>query len=157
MAHYFKITKNTDTYKRLNDIINKWQEFDKLTVKFCEDYNISKTCHSSYYLCGVNSVKFKTVPTDVRDNWKKAVDDGYGWYTIKVRPKNRALKEAWDNLQNKKIPMHEIDRVLGNNNPTTRWRIETFNDFYIAIIDELEYYKIPSDCIEITNIEYNNL
>lgn len=158
MIHYFKTEKDSETYKAINAVLTKWNEFNALKNKFCEDYNVHKISYSQFFLCAVDSVHFKELPNNLRDNWKKSTSEKSGWYQLKAYPKDLKLKERWEELKDKRVKRNEIDSILGSKDPFQNCGVNfSNNEFYIFEISDISSYNIPSDCIEISNIEYEKL
>lgn len=70
------------------------------------------------------------------------------------------LNARWNFLKDISIPRFDIDRILGGKSPFYQAGLSWMNKDWILFFiedDTVQSYNIPSDCIEITNIEYGNL
>lgn len=72
MDRYYKIPKDSETGKKLNEVIRKAEEFEALRVDFAKKYNLKYTYGSNFYLCSVVGVVFNDTPD--KTNWRLAND-----------------------------------------------------------------------------------
>lgn len=154
MDRYYKIPKNSETGKKLNEVIRKAEEFEALRVDFAKKYNLKATFSSRFYLCSVVGVEFKKTPDII--NWRIVGDKKC--YIPRTRTKDDELLDRWNELQEKKIPRSAIDKIIGGKDAFKQCGLDfSFPDFFYVTIGDINAYDIPADCIEISNIEYLNL
>lgn len=161
MDRYFKTLRNSDTGKQLSDLIERKQYFDSQLSSFCKEYQIHATIRPQLNLCGIIGVDFKGKP----DNrlWR-IKENMYVPRKRAVNPESKNdvfnLNARWNFLKDISIPRFDIDRILGGKSPFYQAGLSWMNKDWILFFiedDTVQSYNIPSDCIEITNIEYGNL
>lgn len=154
MNRYYKISKDSETGKKLNEVIRKAEEFEALRVDFAKKYNLKCTYGSNFYLCSVVGVVFNDAPDTT--NWRLSNDRMC--YIPRKRTKDDELLDRWNELQEKKIPRSAIDKIIGGKDAFKQCGLDfSFPDCFYVTIDDINAYDIPADCIEISNIEYLNL
>lgn len=157
MEYYYRIDKGTETFKKCKEIRKRIKIFHTECKKFQDKYNIVRITYPTWYFCGITDVMFSKVSSDVSKNWKKGRP--YGFYTIKKKTENNELKAEWDALKKLSVDRKELEDIFKNTQyPFSLSGFEEISDnYYIITIGHKEYYTIPNDCIEITNMEYENL
>lgn len=157
MEHYFIVFKHTKTGQELQGVRTLWLQFEKQLRTFCEKYAIIASYRSSFYLCDLTYVTFENLPEDLCDNWK--IGDVADSYTLKVHPKNEALKSDWHNLRKLRIERNRLDKAIGGTNPFKQagFSFNEAKNYILFVISDKDDYNIPGDCIEISNIEYQML
>lgn len=154
MDRYYKIPKDSETGKKLNEVIRKAEEFEALRVDFAKKYNLKYTYGSNFYLCSVTGVVFNGTPDSI--NWRLTSDRMC--YIPRKRTKDKELLDRWNELQQKKIRRSDIDEIIGGIDPFQQCGFDfSFPDCFYVTIGDINAYDIPADCIEISNIEYLNL
>lgn len=153
MDRYYKIHRDSTTGQKLSVLLTQFEEYSKLKEKFTEKYNIESTYICSYYWIELGEVVFKTIPENIKENWKKgSVKDGY---VLKAKPKDLTLKKDWDELIAKRIKRSEIDRIIGGKDQFYQAGFSFYNStYFLVIVDEPGKYDFPQDVVEISNIEY---
>lgn len=154
MDRYYKIPKDSETGKKLNEVIRKAEEFEDLRVDFAKKYNLKYTYGSNFYLCSVVGVVFKDSPN--KTNWRLSSDRMC--YIPRKKTTDDELLDRWNELQEKKIPRSAIDKIIGGKDAFKQCGLDfSFPDCFYVTISDINAYDIPTDCIEISNIEYLNL
>lgn len=151
MTRYYQIPKESATGLKITEILNRQKHFSEKLKAFLEKYGAERYVAFDRYFAGIDGVRFKERPN--QENWKKGPVDGY--YQPKKNPKDKALRQEWDELGAMAVPRFDLDKAIGGSD---FFKMAGFhfklNGFYIAVIDDTGSYQIPSDCAEISNIEY---
>lgn len=153
MERYYKIHKDSSTGKQLLKLVAQFKEYSELKKKFIEKYDIESTFVCSFYWIELGEVSFKTIPKNLRDNWKKgSVKDAY---VLKASPKDHTLEDEWHELIAKRIRRYDIDRILGGKDCFYQAGFSWGNDtFFLITVDDPEKFNFPQDVVEINNLEY---
>lgn len=157
MEYYYRIDKGTETFKKCKEIRERIKDFYAEYKKFQVKYNIARVTYPAWYFCGITDVIFKKTPSDVSENWKKG--NTYGFFTLRKKVKDNELKDEWETLKKLAVDRKEIETILNNTQyPFTLSGFEEISDdCYVISIEHKEYYTLPQDCVEITNVEYEIL
>jgi len=157
MERYYITGNTSDTGIRIQNILAGKKRFNEARAEFCNKYDIHATYSSKFDLCAVVAVDFNHTPIDVKDNWKSWKNHGKNSYTLKVRPKNKALQQDWNNLKALSIMSFEIDKVIGGADPFTMCGLIELDNGFAFIIGHADTYKLPADLKEISNIDYRRI
>lgn len=155
MDRYYKIAKTSETGKKFEELMNRVNDFNTEAKKFIEKYGILKVRCNDFYLRDVSEVVFKDESFINKDNWKKGCT--LCGYLLKKNPKDKVLKKDWENLQSKRILRFEIDKIVGGTNNFHQCGFDSTDDFFFIITEKPETFNFPSDVVEISNLEYEEL
>lgn len=156
MERFYKIAKDSETGKKLAELVGRLEDFKATRKKFAEKYGIRGVHHYEMYLANVASVVFKDESSIDRDNWRIS-PDRLG-YIPKKNPKDKQLKKDWYELQSKNIQRFEVDRIVGGKDPFHQCGFDfSLEDLFFMITNKPENFDFPSDVIEISNLEYLEL
>lgn len=161
MDRYFKTRKDSGTGKKLSDLFERKEYFDGQLDNLCKEYKIYATIRPQLNLCGIIGVDFRSLPD--KRLWRKREN----MYVPRKRAIDKdskndlfILNARWDSLRDISIPRFDLDKILGGTSPFYQAGISWKNkDWFMFFIEDetVKSYNIPSDCIEITNIEYSEL
>lgn len=155
MEKYYRTTRDSQTGMKMKALLDKAAEFDAQEEVLRKKYGFGKVWISSFYYRSLDIVEFKEEP-DMAD-WKRMKDVSNG-YSPRARSKNKELLKDFENINKLQIRRDCLDEIIGN--------VGVFNyagfDFtvpgvYLFILDSSWKCKVPKDCEEITNIEFERL
>lgn len=156
MDRYYKIRRSSKTGKKLEEIMNRRDAFVEERSRFVEKYGIKEISWFNIDLCDVREVSFKTIPDNIRENWKHTEDRDF--FTLKVNPKDKELKKDWERLRSMAVRRFEVDSALGG---TDRFSFCGINfdhpEFFLIHTSEPDSYRFPKEVKEISNIEFEKL
>lgn len=155
MDRYYKVSVDSETGGKLKDLLNKADTFEKQLEKLRQKYGFKNTWHSSFYYKSLDVVEFEEEPD--MTTWKKKKGCFHG-YSPRARGKNKEVLNDFKELDELRIRRDELDDIIGNDNVFCHAGFN-FNipEFYLFMVDSEWKCKIPKDCREISNIEYNKL
>lgn len=156
MDRYYKIAKDSETGKKLAELVGRLEDFKATRKKFAEKYGIRGVHHYEIYWASVASVVFKDESSVDKDSWKRSPDPQ--GYIPKRNPKNKDIKKEWQELQSKSILRYKLDEIVGGKNQFIHCGFHYGKeDFFFINTSSPEEYDFPSDVIEISNLEYLEL
>lgn len=155
MDRYYKTSRSSATGLEIQALLSKADEFNKQVEVLRKKYGFGKVWTSSFYYRGLDVVEFKEEPDMA--NWKKIKDVHNGYYP-RARGKNKEILRDFTELNKNAIRRDELDSIIGNNGFCNQAGFDfSIPDIYVFIIESDWECKIPKDCEEISNIEYNKL
>lgn len=155
MERYYKTTTSSKTGQKIKTLLEKADEFDKQVEVLRKKYGFGKTWTSQFYYKSLDIVEFKEEPD--MDNWKKIKDVSNGYYP-RARGKNKEILQDFTDLNRNTIRRDSLDEIIGNEEVFTQAGFDfSIPDIYVFIVESNWKCKIPKDCEEITNVEYNKL
>lgn len=155
MERYYKTNRDSETGLMIKALLDRAAEFDKQVDNLREKYGFTKIWTSSFYYRSLDIVEFESEPD--MSVWKKMKDVQNGYYP-RARSKNKEALSDFTELNQLRIRRDELDNIIGNNRAFTKAGfIFTVPEIYIFIVKSNWECKIPKDCKEISNIEYNKL
>lgn len=156
MDRYYKIAKDSETGKKLAELVSRLEDFKATRNKFADKYGVRGVRHCEIYLASVASVVFKDETSIDKDSWKRSPDPQ--GYIPKNNPKNNELKKDWQELQSKSILRYKLDEIVGGTDQFVHCGFHYGKEDYFFIYTSCpEKYDFPSDVIEISNLEYLEL
>lgn len=156
MDRYYKIAKDSETGKKLAELVSRLEDFKATRNKFADKYGVRGVHHYEIYLASVASVVFKNETSIDKDSWKRSPDPQ--GYIPKDNPKNNELKKDWQELQSKSILRYKLDEIVGGTDQFVHCGFDySMEDYFFIFTDKPEAFDFPSDVIEISNIEYLEL
>ena len=161
MDRYYKTSASSETGRKVLEIFARKERFADKFGWFCKKYGIRSASYSKYYLCGMSSVVFNGNTMPSGSIWKR---DGSG-FTLRAKPRDKnfaetfkSVKKDWDAVRALQIERIEVDQAFGGNDPFLQCGVDiSNNDWVLFYTPHPECYEIPSDCQEISNIEYAEL
>lgn len=155
MERYYKTNRISDTGLKIKAILDSADEFDKQVKVLRRKYGFGKTWTSSFYYRSLDIVEFREEPDMA--NWKRIKDVSNGYYP-RVRGKNKEILQDFTDLNKRRIRRDELDSIIGNEGVFTHAGFDfSILDIYVFIVESDWKCKVPKDCEEITNVEYNKL
>lgn len=156
MDRYYKIAKDSETGKKLSELVERYNDFEVKKREFAEKYGIKGFYSYEMYLAHVGDVVFKDSSHVDKNNWKKGCASNA--YLPKQNPKDRQLKKDWEELRSKSIQRFELDKIVGGKDPFHMCGFDySSEDFFFIFTEKPEKFDFPSDVIEISNLEYLEL
>ena len=153
MERYYKTGRSSETGLKIKAILDRADEFDKQVEVLRKKYGFGSIWRSNFYFKDLSAVEFKEEP-DVA-NWKRIGSNGY---YPRARGKNKDILRDFTSLRSLNIRRDELDSIIGNEDIFTQAGFDfTIPDIYVFIVDNSWECQIPTDCEEITNVEYNKL
>lgn len=155
MNRYYKTNKDTETGLNIQALLDRADVFDKQVEILREKYGFTRVWASSFYFRNLSAVEFEGEPD--MSIWKKVRDIDGGYYP-RSRSKNKEVLNDFTELKNLEIKRDELDDIIGNKRVFAHAGFkDTIPDIYIFIVGSDWGCKIPEDCEEISNIEYEKL
>ena len=153
MEKYYKTSRSSETGLKVKAILDRADEFDKQVEVLRKKYGFGSIWRSNFYFKDLSAVEFKEEP-DVA-NWKRIGSNGY---YPRARGKNKDILRDFTNLRSLNIRRDELDSIIGNEDIFTQAGFDfAIPDIYVFIVNSSWKYQIPTDCEEITNVEYSQL
>lgn len=155
MERYYKTIRSSKTGLKVKALLDKADEFDKKVEVLRKKYGFSRIWYSSFYYKSLDIVEFKEEPDMA--NWKKMKDVSNGYYP-RTRGKNKEILRDFTDLNENQIRRDALDKIIGNKDIFTQAGFDfTIPNIYVFIVESDWKCKMPKDCEEITNVEYNKL
>lgn len=155
MERYYKTSRSSETGLKIKALLDKADEFNKQVEVLRNKYGFGKTWTSSFYYRSLNIVEFQEEPDMA--NWKRIKDVSNGYYP-RARGKNKEILQDFTDLNKGRIRRDELDTIIGNEGVFTHAGFDfTIPDIYVFIVESNWKCKFPSDCEEISNVEYSKL
>lgn len=155
MDRYYKTSRNSNTGMKIKALLDKVAEFNAKVEILRKKYGFGKTWSSSFYYRSLDIVEFQEEPD--MTIWKRIKEVRNGYYP-RARSKNKEVLKDFTELDKLQIRRDDLDNIIGNNSVFNHAGFDfTIPDIYIFIVESDWKCKIPKDCEEITNIEYNNI
>lgn len=155
MERYYKTNRSSDTGLKIQALLSKANEFDKQVDILRKKYGFNKYWTNSFNYKSLDAVEFKEEPDMA--NWKKIKNVHNGYYP-RARGKNKEILHDFTELNMSAIIRSEFDFIIGNEDFSNQAGFDfSITDLYVFIIESDWECKIPKDCDEISNIEYNKL
>ena len=153
MERYYKTSRSSETGLKIKTLLDRADKFDEQVEVLRKKYGFGSIWRSNFYFKDLSAVEFKEEP-DVA-NWKRIGSNGY---YPRARGKNKDILRDFTQLNNLKIRRDELDLIIGNEDIFTRAGFDfTIPHIYVFIVDSSWKCRIPTDCEEITNVEYSKL
>ena len=155
MDRYYKVSIDSETGSKLKVLLDKADAFQNQVEKLRQKYGFKNTWHSSFYYKSLDAVEFEEEPD--MTVWKKVKDCFHGYYP-RTKCKNKEVLNDFKDLDKLCIRRDELDHIIGNGSVFCHAGFYfTVPDCYLFSVDSEWKCKIPKDCKEISNIEYNKL
>lgn len=155
MERYYKTNRDSKTGLKIKALLDKADEFDKQVAVLRKKYGFGKTWTSSFYYRSLDIVEFTEEPD--MSNWKRIKDVHNGYYP-RARCKNKEILQDFTDINKNTIRRDELDSIIGNEGVFTHAGFDfSIPDIYVFIVENGWKCKLPKDCEEITNVEYNKL
>jgi hypothetical protein len=154
MERYFKTSRQSETGKKLKQIFDKAENFDKKVEELKEKYGFKGIVYNIFFYKGISAVLLDEEVDKTIWRKVKGVKDGY-W----IRERGaKAIKQDFDNWKELSIYRQDLDEIIGGGDPFCQAGFDMSNpDYYLFNIDEDWEYDVPEDCEEISNLEYKKL
>lgn len=153
MERYNKTSRSSETGLKIKTLLDRADKFDEQVEVLRKKYGFGSIWRSNFYFKDLSAVEFKEEP-DVA-NWKRIGSNGY---YPRARGKNKDILRDFTNLRSLNIRRDELGSIIGNEDIFTQAGFDfTIPDIYVFIVDSSWKCQIPTDCEEITNVEYSQL
>lgn len=155
MERYYRTIRDSKTGLKIKALLDKAAEFDAQEEILRKKYGFGKVWTSSFYYRSLDIVEFQEEPD--MTVWKRMKDVHNGYYP-RARSKNKEALKDFTDLNKLQIRRDDLDTIIGNDGVFTQAGFDfTIPGIYIFIVESDWKCKIPKDCEEITNVEYNKL
>lgn len=155
MERYYKTSRSSETGLKVKALLDRADKFDEQVEVLRKKYGFGKIWTSSFYYKSLDIVEFTEEPDAV--NWKRIRDVSNGFFP-RARGKNKEILQDFADLNKGRIRRNELDTIIGNGNVFAQAGFDfTIPDIYVFIVDSSWKCQIPTDCEEITNVEYSQL
>lgn len=153
MERYYKTSRSSETGLKIKALLDKADRFDEQVEVLRKKYGFESIWRSNFYCKDLSAVEFKEEPDMA--NWKRIGSNGY---YPRARGKNKDILRDFTNLRSLNIRRDELGSIIGNEDIFTQAGFDfTIPDIYVFIVNSSWKCQIPTDCEEITNVEYSQL
>lgn len=161
MERYYKISRTSETGKKVQDVLDRKERFRKAAELFYGSYLIHSHLHNRLLLAGMQAVRFMGEP-DLR-LWKRVRKDEFKPRARSIDKEDKEIIEKlkrlnakWKELQELSVCRYDLDELVGGPDPFFQCGWNFTNPEYFIFITE-EEYNVPSDATEISNIEFREI
>lgn len=154
MYKYYKTSRDSDTGRKISVLRARIADFDVKVEELRKKYGFQRVTLRGFFCKELFGVEFSEEPD--MTVWKKVKNAPDNVYA--PRAQSKSVLKDFAKVNKYSIMRSELDSIFGNDDLSHSVGVDfTVPEVYLFYAEHDWKMKIPSDCTEITNLEFAKL